>query len=202
MQYTVSQPLPLRHDPLKALVAPRPIGWISTLASDGSANLAPYSFFQILSEKPGIVVYSSGGRKDSVVNAEHSGDFVCNIVTSVMLDQMILSAAPLPHGQSEFAYAGLETEASHSVKAPRVKGVAAALECKLIKVEELLDIEGRQINRVMVFGQVVSVYIDDKYLVSGMVDTAKMELVARCGYFDYAIVNRVIVPARTGIKPI
>lgn len=201
MQYTTSEPLPLRHDPLKALIAPRPIGWISTLASDGSANLAPYSFFQILSQRPGIVVFCSEGRKDSIVHAEHSGEFVCNVVTRPLLEQMILSSAVLPQGQSEFEYAGLQTETSRCVAAPRVKGVAAALECKVIKVEELVDLHGHALNRMMVYGQVVSVYIDDRFLSDGLVDTAAMELVARCGYFDYAVIDRVFAPARSGIKP-
>lgn len=194
--------MPLRHDPLKALIAPRPIGWISTLASNGSPNLAPYSFFQILSLRPGIVVFSGEGRKDSIVHAEHSGEFVCNVVTRPLLEQMILSSAVLPQGQSEFDYAGLQTEASRCVAAPRVKGVAAALECKVLKVEELLDLDNRPLNHMMVFGQVVSVYIDDRFLSDGLVDTNAMELVARCGYFDYAVIDRVFAPAQSGLKPL
>lgn len=201
MEYLASDTLPLRYDPLKALVAPRPIGWISTVASDGTLNLAPYSFFQLLSTRPGIVVYASGGKKDSVQHALDGGAFVCNIVTEDLLESMILTADVLPRGQSEFAHAGLCSEPSLSVSVPRVRGVAAALECRVIKVEPILDLDGRELDRIMVFGQVVGVYIDDRFLTEGRVDTAAMALAARCGYFDYTIVDRLITPERTGLKP-
>lgn len=202
MHYIDSETPPLPHDPLKALIAPRPIGWISSLGRDGTPNLAPYSFFQILSQRPGIVVYCGDGHKDSVVNAGHCGEFVCNIVTRPMLEQMIMSADALPHGQSEFEHAGLEIEASLNVAAPRVKGVAAALECRVIKVEELVDLDGRPLGRKMVFGQVVGVYIDDQFVSDGKVDTARMELVARCGYFDYAVIDSTFALTRSGLKAI
>ncbi len=110
----------LSHDPLKALVAPRPIGWISSLGADGTVNLAPYSFFNMVSDRPPIVMFSSDGRKDSLRNVEETGEFVCNIVTTDFTHQMNTSSAPYPHGVNEFEKAGLAMEPSRLVKPPRV----------------------------------------------------------------------------------
>ncbi len=127
----------LSHDPLKALVAPRPIGWISSVAADGAVNLAPYSFFNMVSDRPPIAMFSSDGRKDSLRNVEETGEFVCNIVTTEFTDAMNTSSAPYPHGVNEFEKAGLAMEASSLVKPPRVKGIAAALECKVTAIQPL-----------------------------------------------------------------
>jgi flavin reductase (DIM6/NTAB) family NADH-FMN oxidoreductase RutF len=182
----------LPHDPIKAIVAPRPIGWISALGRDGALNLSPYSFFNLLSSPPvPIVMFSSEGKKDAVSFVEETGEFTCSLATFDMAQQMSLTSAPLPRGTSEFGHAGLETEASELVKPPRVKGTPAALECKLISIQELTDINGRKMDTFMVLGQVIGVYIDERYVVAGRFDMTKARTIARCGYSDYAVVNQV-----------
>lgn len=182
----------LPHDPIKAIVAPRPIGWISTMSRAGELNLSPYSFFNLLSSPPTpIVVFSSEGRKDAVTFVEETGEFTCSLATYDMAQQMSLTSAPLPRGTSEFGHAGLETEESQLVKPPRVKGTPAALECRLLSISELTDLEGRKIDRFMVLGQVIGVYIDERYVVDGRFDIARARTIARCGYSDYAVVDQV-----------
>lgn len=182
----------LPHDPLKAIVAPRPIGWISALGASGAVNLSPYSFFNLLSSPPvPIVVFSSEGRKDAVAFVEETREFTCSLATEAMAQQMSLTSAPLPRGSSEYEFAGLGMEPSTLVKAPRVKGTPAALECKLLSVTELVDLDGRATDRFMVLGQVVGVYIDEAYVVNGQFDIAAARTIARCGYADYAVVDKV-----------
>src|SRR5215204_5002373 len=115
----------LPYDPLKAIIAPRPIGWITTMGTKGEINLAPYSFFNAFSTRPPIVGFSSEGYKDSVAFVEETREFVCNLATWDLRDAMNASSAPLPRGVSEFEHAGLEQEASRLVKPPRIKGIAA-----------------------------------------------------------------------------
>lgn len=182
----------LPHDPLKAIVAPRPIGWIAAMSREGALNLAPYSFFNLLSSPPTpIVVFSSEGRKDAVTFAEETGEFTCSLATYDLAQQMNLTSAPLARGESEFDFAGLAKAPSRLVRPPFVKGAAAALECKLLSVTELSDIEGRPIDRYMVLGQVVGVHVDDRFLVNGQFDIAAARTIARCGYADYAVVDKV-----------
>jgi flavin reductase (DIM6/NTAB) family NADH-FMN oxidoreductase RutF len=182
----------LPHDPIKAIVAPRPIGWISALSKDGALNLSPYSFFNLISSPPTpIVMFSSEGKKDAVSFVEETGEFTCSLATYAMADQMSLTSAPLPRGTSEFGHAGLETEASELVRPPRVKGTPAALECRLISIQELTDITGRRIDRFMVLGQVIGVYIDDRCIIDGRFDMTAARTIARCGYSDYAVVDQV-----------
>ena len=104
---------------------------------------------------------------------------------------MNLTSAPLPRGESEYTHAGLEMAPSRFVKPPRVAGTPAALECKLLSIQQLHDIDGKAVPRWMVLGQVVGVYIDDAYLRDGRFDTAAAHLIARCGYSDYAEVDHV-----------
>lgn len=180
----------LPHDPIKAIIAPRPIGWISAMSRDGALNLSPYSFFNLISSPPTpIVMFSSEGRKDAVSFVEETGEFTCSLATYAMAQQMSLTSAPLPRGTSEFDHAGLETAPSVLVKPPRVKGTPAALECKLISVQELTDIDGRAIDRFMVLGQVIGVFIDDAYVINGRFDMTAARTIARCGYSDYAVVD-------------
>jgi flavin reductase (DIM6/NTAB) family NADH-FMN oxidoreductase RutF len=182
----------LPHDPLKAIVAPRPIGWISALNAAGEINLSPYSFFNLISSPPTpIVMFSSEGKKDAVSFVEETGEFTCSLATFDMAQQMSLTSAPLPRGQSEYPFAGLETAPSVVVKPPRVKGTPAALECKLLSITELSDLDGRRIDRFMVLGQVVSVYVDEQFLVDGQFDIVAARTIARCGYADYSVVDSV-----------
>jgi flavin reductase (DIM6/NTAB) family NADH-FMN oxidoreductase RutF len=186
----------LKHDPLKALVAPRPIGWISSLSADGVINLAPYSFFNLVSDRPPIVMFSSDGRKDSLANVEETGEFVCNIVTEAFTDAMNISSAPFAPEVNEFEKAGLAMEPSRLVRSPRVSGIAAALECKVTDIRPLHGLDGVAGRYTLVLGEVVGVHLDDAILKEGRVDAANLRLLARLGYMDYAVVERVFALQR------
>ncbi len=181
----------LPHDPFKAIVTPRPIGWISALSAKGEVNLSPYSFFNAVSSRPHIVMFSSENRKDAVAFIEETGEFTCSLVTRGLDQQMNRTSAPLPRGESEYAHAGLEMAPSRFVKPPRVAASPAALECKLLSVQQLTDLDGQVIPRWMVLGQVVGIYIDDAFIRDGRFDTAGARPIARCGYNDYAEVDRL-----------
>ncbi len=186
----------LPHDPFKAIIAPRPIGWISSMDAQGRLNLAPYSFFNAFSTSPPIVGFSSEGAKDSVAFVAETGEFVCNLATFDLRHAMNATSAPLARGQSEFAHAGLEAEPSRHVRPPRVKGVPAALECRLTEIVTLKTAQGVPLERFLVLGEVVGVHIDDRYIKDGRFDTAGAQPIARCGYADYAVVTELFSIAR------
>jgi flavin reductase (DIM6/NTAB) family NADH-FMN oxidoreductase RutF len=181
----------LPHDPFKAIVTPRPIGWITALNAKGEVNLSPYSFFNAVSSRPHIVMFSSEDRKDAVAFVEETGEFTCSIVSKALAQQMNMTSAPLPRGTSEYAHAGLEMAPSKFVKPPRVAASPAALECKLLSVQQLNDLDGKALPRWMVLGQVVGIYMDDACIRNGRFDTAAANPIARCGYADYAEVDRL-----------
>ncbi|MBX9461743.1 MAG: flavin reductase family protein [Aquamicrobium sp.] len=189
MFYEPSKGHGLPHDPFKAIVAPRPIGWISSLAADGSVNLAPYSFFNALGTHPHLVMFSSEGRKDSVSFAGETGEFVANLVSRDLAEKMNASAVDAPRGVSEFDYAGLTPVPSSLVAPPRVGEALAALECKVTDILEPKGLAGRPTGNVIVFGEVVGVHIDEKVLTDGLFDIVKAGTVARLGYMDYAAVT-------------
>jgi flavin reductase (DIM6/NTAB) family NADH-FMN oxidoreductase RutF len=179
----------MRHNPFKALVAPRPVGWIGTVSKAGVLNLAPYSFFNAVSDAPPIVMFSSAGRKDSVTNVEETGEFTCSMATEALADAMNLSSAPVAANVDEFKLAKLETAPSMVVKPPRVAASPSALECKLWKTLALPRTDPSQPECMVVFGFVVAIYIDEKYLKNGIVDTGAMRPLARMGYMDYSAVR-------------
>ena len=177
----------LPHDPFKAIVAPRPIGWISTVDGEGRVNLAPYSFFNAFNSNPPIVGFASEGRKDSLRNVEATGEFVCNLATRPLAEVMNRSSTPLPHGESEMELAGIEPAPSRLIRPPRVGAAPAALECRLLQVVPLRDLEGGALDTHLVLGQVVGVHIDRAYLVDGIFDLRAARPIGRCGYRgDYA----------------
>lgn len=186
----------LPHDPSKAIVAPRPIGWISTLDADGNPNLGPYSFFNMLSSHPFLVWFSSEGRKDSVTHAEASGEFVVNLVGRALAEKMNRSAVDAPRGTSEFAYADLTTAPSTLVKPPRVAEAYAALECKVTDVMTPHGLGGVPSTVTVVTGEVVGVYIDDTKLKDGLFDSAAAGNVGRLGYMDYVSVEQTFAMRR------
>jgi flavin reductase (DIM6/NTAB) family NADH-FMN oxidoreductase RutF len=196
MFYDARTKAPLKHDPVKALVAPRPIGWISTLGRDGVANLAPYSFFNLVASGPSIVAFSSAGRKDSQANAEQTGEFVCNIASFDQREAVNSSAATLPPEIDEFALTGLGTLPSQLIKPPRVKGAPAHLECVYLQTVPLFSKDGVRNGFDLVLGEVVGVHIDDQFVKEGMVDTAAMRLIARLGYLDYSVTDEVFTLKR------
>jgi flavin reductase (DIM6/NTAB) family NADH-FMN oxidoreductase RutF len=182
----------LAHDPFKSLVAPRPIGWVSTLSADGAVNLAPYSFFNALGERPPMLAFSSMGAKDSATFAGEISEFVWNLVTWELREQMNETSAPLPRGSSEFERAGLELAPSERVAPPRVAAARCAMECKVIHHLALRDLEGRATEQYLVIGQVVGVHLDESAIVDGSVDTARLRPVARLGGpADYTVVDDI-----------
>lgn len=186
----------LPHDPFKAIVAPRPIGWITSISAKGEVNLAPYSYFNGVLSRPNMVMFSSEGYKDSVSNIEETGEFVCNLATWDLRDQMNTTSAPMPHGENEMQRAGLAPAPSRLVKPPRVAASPCALECKLFQIVPLNDLDGRKLDGHVVIGRVIGVHIDDKFIKNGRLDTAAMKPIARCGYDEYAVVERMFAMTR------
>nr|WP_306267436.1 flavin reductase family protein [Pararhizobium sp. IMCC3301] len=188
----------LPHDPFKAIVTPRPIGWVSTQDAAGRHNLAPYSFFNALSDRPPIVFFSSDGMKDSASNARESGVFACNLATFALKDAMNASSAPLAHGVSEFDRAGLTPVPCTLINAPRVAEAAVVLECETLEVKPLVDRSGQAADYTMVIGQVLGIHIDDACLVDGLLDITLLKPIARLGYRDYAVIDEVFQLTRPG----
>lgn len=187
----------LRYNPLKACVVPRPIGWISTLSTDGVVNLAPYSFFNLYSYDPPYVGFSGGahlgdkGIKDTVVNAEETGEFVYNLATWNQRDAMNVTATIENRGVDEMAAAGLKALPSRLVKPPRVAGAPVHFECRYFKTVELPGKKPASVHQ-FVIGEVVAVHIDDSVITpDGLVDVLKMRPIARLGYKDYTTVDSV-----------
>ena len=184
----------LPHNPFKAIVVPRPIGWISTLSAAGIPNLAPYSFFNAVADNPPQVMFSAsnnhkyGGLKDAVADVQSTGEFVVNVATLDLREQMNASAVPAPHDVDEFEYAGLTKAESRLVRCPRVAESPLHLECRYTQSVELpSDVPGDQ--NTLVFGEVVGVHIDESLLVDGRIDYFKVRPVGRLGYLDYVEVN-------------
>jgi flavin reductase (DIM6/NTAB) family NADH-FMN oxidoreductase RutF len=186
----------LPRDPFKAIVAPRPIGWITSVSASGEINLAPYSFFNAVSEEPPMVMFSSGGRKDSISYVEDTKEFVCNFATFALREAVSKTGMEFPRGVNEMIEAGLDPAPSRLVRPPRVAASPCALECKLLQIVDLRDLDGQTSQRFVVFGQVVGVYIDDRFIKDGRLDTAAMQPIARCGYNDYAVVDKVFPMVR------
>jgi flavin reductase (DIM6/NTAB) family NADH-FMN oxidoreductase RutF len=187
----------LRHDPLKAIVAPRPIGWVSTVDASGVVNLAPYSFFNMVSDEPPMVMFSSTGWKDSVRNVSETGEFVTNLAVRALAEQMNRSSAAVPPGVDEMELASLEKAPSVLVKPPRVAAAPAALECICVSIERLRGIGGVESSNYMVIGQIVGVHIDPAFLNNGIFDTARARPLGRCGYRgDYAEVTSLFEMVR------
>lgn len=191
MFYEPSKGHGLPHDPSKAIVSPRPVGWISTRSATGALNLSPYSFFNMFSSKPFLVWFSSEGEKDSATFARETGEFVVNLAGRDLVSKMVASSVDAPRGVSEFGYADLTPEPSRLVKPPRVREALAALECKVTEIMTPKTWSGAECEAVVVAGEVVGVYIDESVLVDGRFDAAKAGNVARLGYFDYLTVDSV-----------
>jgi len=168
-------------------VAPRPIGWISSMSATGEINLAPYSYFNGVSSRPPIVMFASEGRKDSLTFIEETKEFVCNLAVFELREAMNQTSAPLERGVNEMARAGLKAAPSRLVRPPRVAASPCALECKWLKTVSLFDIEGRALDNHVVIGQVVGVHIDEHFIRDGLLDTAAMQPIARAGYHEYFV---------------
>ncbi len=195
---------PLPRNPFKACVAPRPIGWISSLGVDGVANIAPYSFFNALASDPPLIMYASNGHqphgaKDTVTNIEATGDFVVNVATWHLRDAMNATSAPAAADVDEFVLAGLTAATSQKVRAPRIAESPINMECVLVRTVELpCTLPGSR--NVMVIGRVVGLHIADSVLTEGLIDMAKLRPISRLGYLDYAEVGDLFTLRRPGQK--
>lgn len=186
----------LRYNPLKACVVPRPIGWISTVDAAGRINVAPFSFFNLLSYDPPFVMFSAGthevdgGTKDTVANIQATGEFVYNMATWAQRDQMNRTATIVERGVDELQAAGLEGEPARLVRPPLIKGSPVHFECRL---HQIVDLPGRVPSSIhhVVIGHVVAVHINDAALIDGRVDVVKLRPIARLGYKDYVSVESV-----------
>ncbi|MGE0151977.1 MAG: flavin reductase family protein [Reyranellaceae bacterium] len=182
--------------PFRALVAPRPIGWITTLDAQGRVNLAPYSFYNGVSESPPMVMFAPGGSygsapaKHSLLNVQQTGEFVVNVVSEELKEAMNMTAAMVEPGVDEMKLAGLEPAPSRYVKPPRVARAPAALECKLWKIVELPG-DGPQKPYSLVIGTVVGIHIDERIVKDGRIDTGSFRPVGRLGYSEYTTVDNV-----------
>jgi flavin reductase (DIM6/NTAB) family NADH-FMN oxidoreductase RutF len=186
----------LTHDPFKALIAPRPIGWVSTMNEVGEVNLAPYSFFNAFSTEPPLVGFCSEGAKDSVTFARAGGEFVWNMATWGLREQMNETSAPLARGSSEFVHAGLATAPSQLVRPPRVAASPAAMECRVCDIFQLRDAAGEPTPRFLTIGEVVMIHVDDRYVRDGLIQVTEMKPLARCGYQDYTVLESVFAMKR------
>ena len=171
---------------LNAVIAPRPISWISTVAPDGTLNLAPHSYTTVVSPDPPIVCFVSVGRKDTLRNVEASGEFVYNVGNKALVDRINRTAADFPPNISEFEWAGLTPIPGTIVSVPRVGEAPVQLECKLETIHQVADSAN-----FMVLGRVVAFHIAEHLFVNGRVDTALLDPVTRLAGSLYADMGSV-----------
>ena len=179
--YQPSQGHGLPHDPLNAIIGPRPIGWIASLDGSGQRNLAPYSFFNCFNYRPPIIGFASSGWKDSVRNINETGEFVWNLTTRDLAERMNETSASIPHGEDEFTRAGLTPAPSRIVSAPRVAESPVNFECRLSQCIQLTTAAGSPVETWLVLGEVVAVHIDQSLLEEGIYQTARAQPVLRGG---------------------
>lgn len=188
--YEPAQGHGLAHDPLNAIVAPRPIGWIATQSAAGVRNLAPYSFFNLFSYRPPIIGFCSVGAKDSLANARATGEFVWNLATYDLADAMNATAAAAGPEVDEFTLAGLATLPSTHVAPPRVAASPVQFECVVTQIVQLQDRGGAALPGWVVFGEAVAVHIDTAMLTDGVYQTARARPIMRGGGpTDYFVVG-------------
>lgn len=183
----------LPRDPFKSLVVPRPIGWVTTISTAGVVNLAPFSFFNAVAEAPPIVMFAPNGRKpdrslkDSRVNAEATREFVLNLATHALREQMNATSTALPAGTDEMRFARLTPAPSRQVRPPRVAESPVHLECRYLQTV-VLPASADGANAV-IFGEVVGIHIDDDLIKDGRVDILAARPIARLGYSEYTAVD-------------
>ena len=178
----------LKHDPFNAIIAPRPIGWISSRDSNGNINLAPYSFFNGFNYHPPIIGFSSTSWKDTIQNIQETKEFVWNLATRDLAQQMNATAAHVARDVSEFQVAGLTAVPGKLVNVPRVAESPVAFECKLTQIIQLENKEGQKVMGWLTLGEVVAVYIDKAMIKDGVYQTALARPIVRAGrrgdYFE------------------
>lgn len=171
----------LAHDPLNAIIGPRPIGWIASVDESGHPNLAPYSFFNCFNYRPPIIGFASSGWKDSVQNITTTKTFVWNLVTRELAESMNETSASLPHGENEFLRAGLTMMPGHAVDVPLVAESPVNFECRLSQCLRLTSADGDELDTWLVLGEVVGIHIAPHLLEDGIYQTAKAHPVLRAG---------------------
>lgn len=194
---------PLPHDPIKAIIAPRPIGWISTIDAAGVPNLAPYSFFNGFCSNPWIIGFSNERPSDSLANCAATGEFVHNLVPLPLAEVMNQSSAPYPADVDEAAELGLAMLPCVNVRPLRVAASPASLECKVLEIKPMVGLNGEPGSATLVLGQVVGVHIDTAYLDHGVFQTTRAAPVARAGGTgDYSVMNRAFTIGRPDMSSI
>jgi len=180
----------LAHDPFNAIVAPRPIGWISSMSAAGALNLAPFSFFNAFNYVPPIVGFATVGPKDTLGNVRETGEFCWNLATRPLAEAMNATSAMVPPDVDEFALAGLTPQASSVVKVPHVAEAQVVFECKVTQIVQLQTAAGAPVPTWVTFGEVVAVHIDKALIVDGVYMTALAQPIMRAGgrgdYFSIA----------------
>lgn len=205
MFYETKDPHGLSHNPFKSLVVPRPIGWISSRDPAGRVNLAPFSFFNAVAENPPVVMFSAGGRhlegghKDTPLNVEATGDFVFNLATWDLREKMNLTSATAPRDWDEFALAGLTPVPARLVDVPMVEESPVHFECRYLQTVELPAADPEYPNKV-VFGRVVGIHIDDRFIENGLVNVGAIKPIARLGYFDYTVIETIFTMHRPKLE--
>jgi flavin reductase (DIM6/NTAB) family NADH-FMN oxidoreductase RutF len=178
----------LKHDPFNAIIAPRPIGWISSRDAKGNINLAPYSFFNAFCYKPAIVGFSSTSWKDSVANIQETKEFCWNLATMALAKQMNATAAHVAHDVNEFNVAGLTAAPGRLVNVPRVAESPVSFECRLSQIIRLQGADGEKAEAWLTLGEVVAVHIDKSFIKDGVYQTALARPIVRAGrrgdYFE------------------
>lgn len=186
----------LPHDPFTSLVVPRPIGWISTLGRSGVVNLAPYSYFNAITRNPPHILFVSNGRKDSQRNAEETGEFVANIATYDLREQVNLTSVDVPSDVSEATLASLEMTPSVAVKPPRVARCPVALECQYVQTVQVGSGQQGLLTNAIVIGRVVGIHVADSVISGGRVNVGAIRPIARLGYMEYAVIDEVFTMER------
>jgi len=179
--YEPAQGHGLPHDPLNAIIGPRPIGWISTRGQSGVLNLAPYSFFNAFNYHPPIIGFSSTAAKDSLKNAEETGEFVWNLATMDLAAAMNATSATVAYEVDEFELAGLTPESSRNVAVPRVAESPVNFECKVTQIVRLRDQYSSPVAAWLILGEVVGVHIASALLKDGVFDTFGAGVILRAG---------------------
>jgi flavin reductase (DIM6/NTAB) family NADH-FMN oxidoreductase RutF len=171
---------------LNAAIAPRPIAWVSTVAADGTLNLAPHSYTTVFSTKPPIVGFVSTGAKDTLRNARSSGEFVYNIVGEELGERMNLTSADFPPDVSEFSWTGLTPVPGNVITTPRVGEAPIAMECRLVDIYQVPGAESW-----LVLGEVVYFHIADRVWRDERIDPMLVQPLTRLGGNDYGTLGEL-----------
>jgi flavin reductase (DIM6/NTAB) family NADH-FMN oxidoreductase RutF len=162
-------------------VVPRPIAFVSTVSAEGQRNLAPFSFFNAICGEPPVVCFSTSvrfPRKDTLLNIQATGEFVVNIVSEEIAEQMNRSSGDYPYGQDEFVISGLTPVESDLVRPPRVLESHVNMECKLMQVVEVSTRPG---GASLILGEVIRFHVDDDIVENFRIDPDKLRAIGRMG---------------------